>query len=283
MHQALSSTDQADNEFSKLASLPDEQIDLARGALLIAKTAYPDIDESYYLQRLNQMAAKVGTNGKAAKNTLDIIPRLNRLLFEEEKLYGNSENYYDPDNSFLNQVLDRKLGIPITLSLIYIEVARRLELDMRGIGLPGHFITALYHASGRIFIDPFYRGEIRTLDDCQEIVRKNLGNSGTYNPNWLEPVSRKEFLARMLRNLKLIYAQKNNDVMLFRMIHWILTLQPESPVELRERAMLYEAMGNPARAIEDWERFITNVSDIESEVKIRARIDYLTKQKSRIH
>ena len=283
MHQALSSTDQADNEFSKLAFLPDEQIDLARGALLIAKTAYPDIDESYYLQRLNQMAAKVETSGKAAKNTLDIIPRLNRLLFEEEKLYGNSENYYDPDNSFLNQVLDRKLGIPITLSLIYIEVARRLELDMRGIGLPGHFITALYHASGRIFIDPFYRGEIRTLDDCQEIVRKNLGNSGTYNPNWLEPVSRKEFLARMLRNLKLIYAQKNNDVMLFRMIHWILTLEPESPVELRERAMLYEAMGNPARAIEDWERFITSVSDIESEVKIRARIDYLTKQKSRIH
>ena len=113
MHQALSSTDQADNEFSKLASLPDEQIDLARGALLIAKTAYPDIDESYYLQRLNQMAAKVGTNGKAANNTLDIIPRLNRLLFEEEKLYGNSENYYDPDNSFLNQVLGVSLVLYI--------------------------------------------------------------------------------------------------------------------------------------------------------------------------
>jgi regulator of sirC expression with transglutaminase-like and TPR domain len=283
MQPALSLTDQTDKEFSNLASLPDEQIDLARGALLIAKTAYPDLDESYYLQRLNQMAAKVETDGKAVKNSVDIIPRLNRLLFDEEKLCGNSENYYDPDNSFLNQVLDRKLGIPLTLSLIYIEVARRIKLDIQGIGLPGHFITALNHASGRIFIDPFYRGEIRTLDDCQEIARKHLGVSGTYNPNWLEPVSRKEFLARMLRNLKLIYAQKNNDVMLFRMIHWILALQPESPVELRERATLYEAMGNPARAIEDWERFITSVSDIESEVKIRARIDYLTKQKPRIH
>lgn len=275
--------EQIDSEFSWLASLPDDQIDLARGALLIAKTAYPDLDESFYLERLNRMAAALMNDVAESTNPEDIISKINHLLFYEEKLQGNREDYYDPDNSFLNRVLDRKLGIPITLCLIYIEVAGRLGLDMRGIGLPGHFITALNHASGRIFIDPFHRGEIRTDDDCREIVRKHLGGSSAFDQHWFNPVGSKEFLARMLRNLKLIYAQKGTEVMLFRMIHWILSLQPESPVELRERAMLYEAMGDPARAIKDWKRYIANVSDLDGERKIRAKINYLKKQTSRIH
>ena len=175
------------------------------------------------------------------------------------------------------------MGIPITLSLIYIEVARRLGLDVRGIGLPGHFITALYHAAGKIYIDPFNRGEIRTVDDCLEIVRANKGKTVTPDLQWLQPIGRKELLARMLRNLKLIYARQDNDVMLFKTIHWILTLQPEAPAELSARAMLYEAMGNPTQAVKDWQRYITNIGDHESVTKIRARIDYLKKQPSRIH
>jgi regulator of sirC expression with transglutaminase-like and TPR domain len=103
------------------------------------------------------------------------------------------------------------------------------------------------------------------------------------DPGWLEPVGRKEFLARMLRNLKRIYAQKENDVMLFRTIHWLLALQPDAMVELRERALLYEAMGNPDRARQDWQRFMTSVSDFETEKRIRARIDYLKQQNPRIH
>jgi regulator of sirC expression with transglutaminase-like and TPR domain len=95
----------------------------------------------------------------------------------KEKFRANSGNYYDPDNSYLNRVLDRKTGIPITLSLIYIEVAGRLGLDVRGIGLPGHFIAALYHTSGKIFIDPFHRGEIRSVQDCLEIVPNYTGET----------------------------------------------------------------------------------------------------------
>jgi regulator of sirC expression with transglutaminase-like and TPR domain len=280
----LNSTEQIDNEFLQIASLPDEQIDLAHGALLISKTAYPDLDESHYVKYLDRLAARLMIEGRESNNAVDIIPTINRLLFDEEQLRGNSENYYDPDNSFLNRVVDRKLGIPITLSLIYIEVAKRLELDMRGIGLPGHFITALYHSSGIVFIDPFHKGEIRTVEDCREIIRQHVGEAGAFDPHWLEPVGGKEFLARMLRNLKPIYAQKDDDIMLFRIIHWILALQPDAHIELRERAMLYEAMGNPARAIEDWERYIESfTADIESEKQIRARIDYLKKQKPRIH
>ena len=276
-------TDTIDNEFSQLASLADDQIDLAHGALLIAKAAYPDLNESLYLKRLDRMASRVKLDMTANTKSENIITKLNTILFEHEKFRGNRENYYDPDNSFLNRVLDRKTGIPITLSLIYIEVARRLGLDVRGIGLPGHFITALYHASGKIFIDPFNRGEIRSVDECLEIVRANKGKTVTSDLHWLQPIGRKELLARMLRNLKFIYARQDNDVMLFKTIHWILTLQPEAPAELSARAMLYEAMGNPSRAVKDWQRYIAIIGDHESVTKIRARIDNLKKQPSRIH
>ena len=276
-------TDTIDKEFSQLASLADDRIDLAHGALLIATAAYPDLDKSSYLERLDQMASRVKLETTANTESEDIITRLNDILFEQERFRGNRENYYDPDNSFLNRVLDRKTGIPITLSLIYIEVAGRLGLDMRGIGLPGHFITALYHGSGETFIDPFNRGEILTVDQCLEIIRTHMGNAVAPDPRWLQPISRKELLIRMLRNLKLIYARQDNDVMLFKMIHWILTLQPEAPAELSERAMLYEAMGNPSRAVRDWERYIANVGDHKSITKIRARIENLKKQPSRIH
>jgi len=278
----VDATEQLDEKFSQLGSLPDDRIDLVRGALLIAKTAYPDLDESQYLARFDRMAAEIMKDTAADSPPADMIPAINRYLFDEEKFQGNRENYYDPENSFLNRVLDRKLGIPITLSMVYIEVAKRLGLDMRGIGLPGHFLTALYHASGRIFIDPFYRGEMRTVDECLAIVRTHAGEAGALDPGWLEPVARKEFLARMLRNLKNIYARTDNDVMLFRMVHWVLTLQPNAAVELRERALLYEAMGDPLRAVKDWQRYISRIQDPDSKKQVRERIDYLKKQTPRI-
>ena len=276
-------TEQIDNEFMLLASLSDGRIDLAHGALLIAKAAYPDLDESFYLARLDRLASDVKRDLAADIGAVAIIARINHILFNKEKFRGNRKNYYDPGNSFLNWVLDRKTGIPITLCLIYIEVAQRLGLDVRGIGLPGHFIAALYHPAGKIYIDPFNRGEIRSVDDCLEIVRTYTGETVTPDLRWLQPVGKKELLARMLRNLKPIYARQDNDVMLFKMIHWILTLQPDSPAELSERARLYEYMGNPIRAIEDWERCIENISDQEGVNKIRARIDILKKMRSRIH
>ena len=276
-------SDTIDQEFSQFASLDDERIDLAHGALVISKAAYPDLNASLYLERLERMAASVKLDLTVDSDPADIAARLNHTLFEQERFRGNHEDYYDPDNSFLNRVLDRKKGIPITLSLIYIEVGRRLGLDIRGVGLPAHFITALYHASGRIFIDPFNRGEIRTVDECIQIVRTHVGNAVAPDIHWLQPIGRKEILVRMLRNLKLIYAQQNNDVMLFKTTHWILTLQPEASAERSERAMLYEAMGNPSRAVKDWERFIAHIGDPKIVTQIRARIENLKKQPSRVH
>jgi len=134
--EKLDLTEQIDREFSQIASLPDDRINLAHGALLIAKVAYPNLDESLYLERLDRIVSMVKRDITADLNSADIISRINHIIFDEEKFRGNSGNYYDPDNSYLNRVLDRKTGIPITLSLIYIEIAGRLGLDVRGIGLP---------------------------------------------------------------------------------------------------------------------------------------------------
>lgn len=276
-------TEQIDKGFLQLASLSDDRINLAHGALLIAKAAYPELDASLYLAHLDRLASDVKRDLTVDMDAAAVIARINHILFDKEKFRGNREQYYDPDNSFLNRVIDRRTGIPITLCLIYIEVAGRLGLDVRGIGLPGHFMAALCHAAGKIYIDPFNRGEIRSVDDCLEIVRTYTGETLAPDLGWLQPIGRKELLARMLRNLKLIYARQENDVMLFKMIHWILTLQPDSAAELSERAKLYEDMGNPARAVKDWERCILNISDHEGVNKIRARIDILKKMRSQIH
>jgi regulator of sirC expression with transglutaminase-like and TPR domain len=144
-------------------------------------------------------------------------------------------------------------------------------------------MAALYHESEKIFIDPFNRGKIRSMDDCLDIVRTYTNETAAPDLHWLNPISKKEFLIRMLRNLKLIYARQENDIMLFKMIHWILTLQPEATAELSARAMLYESMGNPDRAVKDWERFLACVGDHESVSKVRARIEDLKQQPSRIH
>jgi regulator of sirC expression with transglutaminase-like and TPR domain len=279
----LDLTEQIDKGFLQLAALSDDRINLAHSALLFAKAAYPDLDESVYLARLDRLAADVKRDLTADPDAVDIIARMNAILFDKERFRGNRDQYYDPDNSFLNRVLDRKTGIPISLCLIYIEVAGRLGLDVRGVGLPGHFLAALYHPGGKIYIDPYNQGEILSKEDCLEIVRTYSGQTVQPDPGWLQPIGRKALLARMLRNLKLIYARQENDVMLFKMVHWILKLHPDSPLELSERALLYEKMGNPARAARDWERCLANISDHQGVKKIRARIDTLKKMESRVH
>jgi regulator of sirC expression with transglutaminase-like and TPR domain len=279
----LDLTEHIDKGFLQLASLSDDRINLAHSALLFAKAAYPDLNESVYLARLDRLAADVKRDLTADPDAVDIIARMNDILFDKERFRGNREQYYDPDNSYLNRVLDRKTGIPISLCLIYIEVAGRLGLDVRGIGLPGHFIAALYHTGGKIYIDPFNQGQILSKDDCLEIVRTYSGETAQPDLGWLQPIGRKALVARMLRNLKLIYARQENDVMLFKMVHWILKLQPDSPLELSERALLYEEMGNPTRAAIDWERCLANINDHQGVKKIRARIDVLKKMQSRIH
>ena len=270
-------------KFSSLAELPDEEIDLVGAALLIARVPYPRLDEAVYRQYLSELTGRLRSRLNETDRPVAMIEKLNRILFEEEGFRGNRHNYFDPDNSFINRVVDRKLGIPITLSLIYTEVGKKAGMNLSGISLPAHFIAALFHESGRILIDPFKQGEILSEEECRTMVSRRLGEESAFDTRQLSPARPKEILIRMLRNLKAIYLQTHNDMKAFQMLHWILTLDPGSKAELRERGLLYEALGNTDRAAEDLERYIALSPGPETERIIGSKIEMLKKKSTRLH
>ncbi|MCF8126913.1 MAG: tetratricopeptide repeat protein [Deltaproteobacteria bacterium] len=272
-------------KFSSLAALPDKDIDLVGAALLIARMSYPQLDETVYRRYLSELAGRLRNRLNEADRPTVMIEKLNRILFEEEGFRGNRRNYFDPDNSYINRVVDRKLGIPITLSLIYTEAGKQAGMNLYGISLPVHFIAALSHKSGRILIDPFNRGEILSEEECRTMVRRRLSESEAraFDTRQLNPARPKEILIRMLRNLKAIYLQTNNDMKAFQVLHWILILDPGSMAELRERGLLYEALGDTGRAVEDLERYLEHSPGPETERIIGSKIEELKKRTTRLH
>ena len=217
----------------------DASIDLAAGALAIARTEYPQIDASHYLERLETLAQRVRLRMRTAPTARETIALLNRVLFEEEGLRGNRDDYYDPRNSFLNDVLDRKLGIPITLSVIYKEVARRVGFPLAGTGMPGHFLLKHYDAmSGEILIDPFNRGRIVGNVECQQRLDEIYSGKVELKPEFTQAVTHREILIRMLNNLRQIYFSRCNMSKGLMVLDLLLAIPPHCPDLLRERGLV---------------------------------------------
>ena len=271
------------SQFATLVQGPEESLDLVEGAMLIARMAFPELIASVYTERLDRWAEKLRHALGNSPSTGDILNGLNRMLFEEEGFQGNHQNYYDPQNSFLNCVMDRKLGIPITLSLVYSEVGRRAGFPVHGIALPGHFITGVLHASGTLYVDAFNGGEILTEKECQDMISARYGHRAVAGARWQTPAGTKTILKRMLMNLKGIYRHLNKDLQFFEMLQWILAVDPHAPGELKDRGLLYEAMGNSALAVRDLERYLYLVPDAEDKEKITLKIDLLRQTKGWLH
>ncbi len=270
-------------DFKKMALSQDDLIDPARAALLIARIAYPDMDESFYLAQIETMAVRLKARIAGSTDIRLAAGEMTRLLFEEEGFRGNNKDYYDPDNSFLNCVLDRRTGIPITLSLLLMEVGRRAGLTVRGIGMPGHFIAGLYGEEGRILIDAFYRGAILDEDECRRRIAHHYGGWDVLSANILDPVRPKEMLARLLRNLKGIYRRTGDDMRLFQVLEWIISLNPETAVEYKERGLLYENLGAFDRAVRDFRKYLSLSPYAVDAEEIRNRIEILEQDVSRFH
>lgn len=232
-----------------------EALDLAEGALLIAQTEYPDLDPGRYLARLDRMGeeARAGLGGGDAATTLR---RLNVYLFEEQGFRGNSEDYYDPRNSFLNDVLDRRTGIPITLSVVYMEVGRRLGLTIQGIGLPGHFIVEWRGDSERLLIDPFNSGAVLDARDCQALIVRATGRSIELRPEHFQPVGKRQILARMLLNLKGIWFSRQEWGKALPVVERLLLLAPGALGEVRDRGIVHARLGVWVAAVRDLEAYL---------------------------
>ena len=198
----------ARQSFAELAALDEGAFPLDRAALAVASEEYPELDVASYLRRIDTFAARAEVLVGVDRSPINYIESINEVLFVQEGLRGNSEDYYDPRNSYINEVLDRRLGIPITLSIIYIEVARRIGFPVHGIGFPGHFLMKHVANERDIIIDAFDMGKILTVRDCQELLDKTYNGAVQMSHSLLNPMEKRAIITRMLYNLKGIYRQR---------------------------------------------------------------------------
>jgi len=234
----------------------EQDIDLIRASLAIARTEYPSLDIEAFASRVEGLARRVA----ALLRDFDpqrALAAVNQVLFEEVNLRGNREDYYDPRNSFLNDVLDRGLGIPITLSILYMEVARRVGLALTGVGMPGHFLLKHYREDGtEMLIDCFNRGDILDRQDCQNRLDEIYSGEMKLRPEFLHPISRRQILTRMLNNLKTVYLSTRNFRKALPVADLILVIHPQSPEDIKQRALLRYSMGLQRLAAEDLEAYL---------------------------
>ena len=272
----LPHSDSALRQFSALVepAREDGSIPLAAAALAIARTEYPELDPSPYLARLDEMAQRAQRRMRKSPTAHEAITLLNQVLFAEEGLRGNREDFYDPRNSFLNDVLDRKLGIPITLSVVYLEAARRTGFPLAGVGMPGHFLLKHYDVvAGEIFIDAFNRGAILTRDECQRRLDEVYGGQVDMRAEYLQPVTHREILSRMLNNLRQIYSTRQDGRKGLAVLDLLLAIPPISPDLFRERALLRLNLEQYVGAAHDLSKYLKLAPEAEDAPAVRETYD----------
>jgi regulator of sirC expression with transglutaminase-like and TPR domain len=196
---------------------------------------YSDLSISDYVQKLHVMGEDLKNSLSEIKNPTYLVSMLNEYMFDGLEFSGNSDDYYNPKNNFLNVVLDKKSGIPITLSIIYVELAKHIGLDLRPVGFPSHFLVKY---SEELILDPFNRGRLLSIEDLQEILDRNYGGSVEFSPDFLNEIEPEQILIRISRNLKNSYTQSFNYTMALHCINMILGIELESPEEVRDKGIL---------------------------------------------
>jgi regulator of sirC expression with transglutaminase-like and TPR domain len=235
--------------------------------LLMASPFYPNLDIDGYLRRVDELAARVKTRLGRGRAPLRVIEAINGVLFGEEGFAGNVADYYDPRNSFLNEVLDRRTGIPISLSAVYLAVARRLSQPVVGVGLPMHFIVKYQSPKGDLYVDPFYQGAVLTIEDCRERVERAYGAPVQFQDSYLNTAPTRMMLYRMLNNLKYIYLKRKDFQRAGMAVEQMLIVTPGQPEGLRDRGLLYfqeQTWGKAAHFLARYLRGNPDTEDAES-------------------
>lgn len=209
-------------EFQRLYAAGREAVDLEAGTFLIARLSYPRLDVAHYRQAIDRLAEEVRPRLTPALSVEQTIQAFNRYVFHEKGFRGNRTDYYDVDNSFLNRVIDRRTGIPITLSVLYLLLSRRLHLPVLGVGMPGHFVVKVDTPPPFLFVDCFHGGIFLREKDCEQFLRES---GFGFQPRYLQPSSNDVILMRMLRNIVGIYQQRQEPGRLERFHSLIAVLE----------------------------------------------------------
>ncbi|MEM8612296.1 MAG: transglutaminase-like domain-containing protein [Cyanobacteria bacterium P01_H01_bin.105] len=264
---------QAQQRFRQLIAQPT--LNLAAAALCPAQEIYPDLDPEQCYRTLNDIATAIRPN--VSTYPLKTIQVINQQLYGELGFSGNQLDYYDPDNSYLNRVLERRVGIPITLALVYLEVSQRLDFPMTGVGMPGHFLVRPVVEDMDVYVDPFNRGEVLFAPDCQAIFHQLYGANAAWLPTYLTPITAKSFLARLLNNLKLIYLNRRDLPHTLMILNYLLLLFPNEPSNSRDRGLVHYQLQNLLAARSDLEAYLSYSPGASDRDQISQLLEDITK------
>ena len=273
-------------DWSSLAAQADESVPLLETALLIARDEYPDLDADLYDTLVEGHVGHLRPEINGIEAWPLKMAAINRHLFDELGYTGNHDEYYDPRNSYLNQVFERRLGNPISLAMVQMEVARRLGVPLDGVSFPGHFLVRLPVDDGLLVMDPFNGGRPLGVDELRERAKPHLGGDIADDAallHILNPASHRAILVRMLRNLHGVYAERDEWDRAARSADRVLKLSPDQPEALRDRGLAYLNMDYQQGARHDLSRYLQLAPQADDAQALRERVVELSTSKGRMH
>jgi regulator of sirC expression with transglutaminase-like and TPR domain len=253
-------------------------IDIAEAALWVAAEEYPGLDVEQELRRLRAICGEAASRVFKLSNPFARLDGLQGYLYGELGFRGNLDDYNDPLNCYLNEVLDRKLGIPITLSIVFMESAAAAGFRVRGVGLPGHFVVRVDDGERVLLVDPFHRGQIITEEDCRQLVARTTGRASLFRSELLRGTDERAMLGRLLRNMKHIFVEREDYSRALAVVDRLLLLKPGDPTEIRDRGFLQAHLGRPAAAISDLESYLTHDPEAADAESVRGRVSWLRRK-----
>jgi regulator of sirC expression with transglutaminase-like and TPR domain len=269
--------DRARRRLVELLRQPD-QIDTLEAALVIASEDFPSLDVEHELQRVRLVAAEGARRVYEENNPFARADGLRQYLFEDLGFRGDTDNYNDPNNCYINEVMNRRMGIPLTLSLVFIEVARAAGFTAAGIGLPGHFIVQIRWQGRDLLIDPYHGGAVISEEDCRELVGRTTGRPSLFRRDLLSEATPRQILSRLLLNLKHIHLERQDYSRSLGVVERLLMLSPNDPGEIRDRGLLKAHLGRPGAAIADLETYLTRSPKAPDAESVRGRVSWLRRK-----
>jgi len=274
-HRILTHPMAARDRFRKIIELPDGMIDLTEAALVIALEDYPSLQLDRYLEQIDDWAEAIRDRLDGTRDIERIVAEINRFLFEQEGFHGEADDYYDPRNAYLNEVLDRHAGLPIALSILYIEISRRVGIDMAGVSLPGRFLVKVTGPGGQLLIDPFDGGRVLTSFECQLILDRVYGGGVRLSEHHLRATTRHDVLARVLSHIKAIHQTRGEAERVIADIDRLLMLDCDDPYELRDKGIVAMKLHRYREAIEALEAYLERSPHSDDRVRIQDQIEYI--------
>ncbi len=265
----------ARRRFCELAGLPDPMLDLVEASLVIAQEDHPGLTIDGYLAQVNQWGAAVRQRLEGTRDVERIVESINRLLFDEEGFRGEDEDYYDPRSALMSELLDKHAGLPITLSILYLEMCRRVGMEATGVSLPGRFLVKFSGAFGEVVVDPFDGGRVLSTIEIQKLLDTVYGGGVRLREHHLRSFRAKEILARELAHLKAAYLAQHDLPRAKASVDRLLILDENDPYEVRDRAAIAMQMHAYGEAIEYFERYLTAAPYADDHARIGEQIAYL--------